>query len=107
MVSIGCSQIELAPTDADEIEAGHLLPTEQMSTYDEDTCQCPSLPALYVNQNLRARDLWPDQDDASWRGLLNQLDHERRSVIRTYTVYIDIRRDDAGFSPPSGSCDSV
>jgi len=54
MVSIGCSQIELAPTDADEIEAGRLLPTEQMSTYDEDTCA--SLP-LYVNQNLRARDL--------------------------------------------------
>ena len=77
----------------------------KMSTYDEDTCQCPSLPALYVNQNLRARDLWPDQDDASWRGLLNQLDHERRSGIRTYTIYI--RRDDAGFSPPSSSCDSV
>ena len=74
-----------------------------MSTYDVDTCA--SLPALYVNQNLRARDLWPDQDDASWRGLLNQLDHERRSGIRTYTAYI--RRDDARFSPPSSSCDSV
>jgi hypothetical protein len=46
-----------------------------------------------------------DQDDASWRGLLNQLDHERRSGIRTYTAYI--RRDDARFSPPSSSCDSV
>jgi hypothetical protein len=91
MSRIGSSQIELAPIGAEVIEAGRLLPTDQMNDVDEGTYQ--DLPSLYVDRELRARDLRLDQEDSSWIALLQQLDSARLEGIRSYTVYI--RRPDA------------
>jgi hypothetical protein len=86
MSRIGSSQIELAPIGAEVIEAGRLLPIDQMNEVDEGTYQ--DLPPLYVDRELRARDLRLDQEDSSWMALLQQLDSARLEGIRSYTVYI-------------------
>ena len=89
-----CDNIEFSPEDAGRsdpaflaelcgavIEAGRLLPVDQMNDVGEGTYQ--DLPPLYVDRELRARDLRLDQEDSSWIALLQQLDSARLEGIRS------------------------